>query len=547
MKAELSIHRVNGFLDVDGRRIINQAGEEIILAGWGLGNWLLCEGYMWRSNGADRFDRPRRIELGVEELCGKAYAATFWPRFLENYITEDDIKLMAKMGYNSVRIPINARLFLEEGPGLKWVDTGFEWLDKCIDWCEKHRIYAFIDLHGAPGGQTGANIDDCIDDVPRLFVDQACYDKGIALWEKLAQRYKDRWIVGGYDLLNEPIRPVRFEGDTDLLYLLPRLKAFYKDTIAAIRRIDQKHLITLEGHYWASTTDIFDEVYDDKMVLHFHRYGVLPDISAYQEFIDAAKRLNCPLWLGETGESVPEWFAAMYPLAAELHIGYNLWPWKKMNCLNSPCSVIQPEGWDKLIAYFHGGAHPGYVAAQKLMDKYLENMLLRNCDINADLTAHVFRTPGCTLRGTDFDEIGGNGVSYQCSREIVSPPAYRRSTGMEIVEKFPDYRQDYGFECLFKRYVLALEEKEFACYTFYDLTAQSRIEIACYSAALSTLLIYQDEELLGRFTLGGLLDAQYIGSLRMNTAAKSVIRLEVEAGRVEVEAVITASSKDVNL
>ena len=83
MKKNVSRGRGNGFLDTDGRRIVNEAGEEILLMGWGLGNWLLCEGYMWLANSIPRFDRPRRIESVIEELTGKAYAEKFWKRFRE--------------------------------------------------------------------------------------------------------------------------------------------------------------------------------------------------------------------------------------------------------------------------------------------------------------------------------------------------------------------------------------------------------------------------------------------------------------------------------
>ena len=44
MKKEMSQDRVKGFLDVKGQKIVNGDGEEILLTGWGLGNWLLCEG-----------------------------------------------------------------------------------------------------------------------------------------------------------------------------------------------------------------------------------------------------------------------------------------------------------------------------------------------------------------------------------------------------------------------------------------------------------------------------------------------------------------------
>ena len=63
---KLSRSRVNGFLRAQGREIHNGKGEPIVLSGWGLGNWLLCEGYMWKAG--PRADRPRRIEEGVREV-----------------------------------------------------------------------------------------------------------------------------------------------------------------------------------------------------------------------------------------------------------------------------------------------------------------------------------------------------------------------------------------------------------------------------------------------------------------------------------------------
>ena len=37
--------------------------------------------------------------------------------------------------------------------------------------CRRHRIYVFIDMHAAPGGQTGQNIDDNASDYPELFTE----------------------------------------------------------------------------------------------------------------------------------------------------------------------------------------------------------------------------------------------------------------------------------------------------------------------------------------------------------------------------------------
>lgn len=535
MNAEMSRDRVKGFLTTCGRDIVNESGERILLTGWGLGNWLLPEGYMWLSQGESRFDRPRRIEAVIEELTGSAYAEKFWHSFRDLYITENDIRLMAEQGYNSVRIPLNSRLFLEEGPGLCWVEEGFKRLDRCLDWCETHGLYAIIDLHGAPGGQTGANIDDSIDDQARLFLDQDCYDKGIALWGRIAQRYKDRWIVGGYDLLNEPLRPVRFPGDTNLLPLLPRLKSFYEDAIEAIRQIDTRHLITIEGHQWSTTTEIFTKKYDEQMVIHFHRYGCLPDISSYQPFLDLAEQLDCPLWLGETGENRPEWFAAMYPLSIDLGIGYNLWPWKKMNCINSPCSIKTPKDWQLLIDYAKGGLHPGYEKAQQILDQYLENIRLENCQINESVNAHVFRTPGVTLRATDFDHFPGKGHSYSGLRQENNLYGYRQNTGMAITEKFPKASNVHGFDSRWNRFVLEMNSGEFACYTFYEVIDQTRLDIHCYGKAASVIEISQDGRSLGRFDIGKLDEEQVIGGLRLRRAECSVIRIHVLSGEAEFD------------
>lgn len=539
MKKNVSRSRVNGFLDTDGRRIVNAAGEEILLMGWGLGNWLLCEGYMWMAYNLPRFDRPRRIEAAVEELAGKAWAEKFWKKFRSSYIIESDIQLMADMGYNSVRIPINSRLFIQEGPGVRFVEEGFQCLDRVLDWCETYKLYAFIDLHGAPGGQTGANIDDSVDDVCRLLADDDQFEKGLCLWEEIARRYKDRWIVGGYDLLNEPVRPVRFPGDLSLEQYVPRLSEFYEKCIARIRAIDQKHIVTLEGHHWATETGIFTHVYDPKMVIHFHRYGCAPDITAFQPWLDLSEKLNVPLWLGETGENTMEWFSAMMPLAASLNIGINMWPWKKMNCQNSPCSIIPPMEWQQLMDYARGGAHPGYEKAQKILDEYLKNMRVENCLINEKLAANVFRLPGCIIAGTDFDELPGLGASYWHEQNAPSSVAYRQNTGMALYCQYPDREKRFAFDGEWARYVLRLREGEYACYSLYDVTVLSKLEVACYSQEPAVLEITQDGKPLGAFDLSGTGHRQILSSMHLFNADSCVLRLKALRGTVDIEALMT--------
>lgn len=542
MKKEMSQDRVKGFLDVKGQKIVNGDGEEILLTGWGLGNWLLCEGYMWLSKGSENFDRPRRIEAVIEEFAGKEFAEAFWEKFRSTYITEEDIRYLAELGYNSVRIPLNSRLFLsEEAEEIQFLEEGFGLVDDCIAWCKKYGLYVFLDLHGAPGGQTGANIDDSRDDLPRLFMEQKYFDRGIALWEEIARRYKDEWIVGGYDLLNEPIRPKRFDTDTDVDDLLPRLEEFYEKAIKAVRKIDKRHLFTLEGHHWASDASIFHKKYDEKMVIHFHRYGCQPDISCYQEFMEISQKLDCPLWLGETGENVTEWFTAMYPLAAELSIGYNLWPFKKAETANSPCSIKKPEGWELLIDYANGGEHPGYGKAREILEEYLENIKLANCERRPEVTKAAFRQPGCVIRGTDFDQFPGKGISCSGIFPEENSYGYRTEMGMEIKNRFPDYKQESGFDSGWKRFVLVLGEKEFACYSLFDVEQGSKMRMHLFADEDAETVVWAGEKLLGKFALTAGSDRQEIGPVALPKGERVVIRIEVIRGRIELEEILTES------
>ena len=403
---KMSRSRVDGFLRAEGRTMVNGRGEEILLTGMGVGNWLVPEGYMWRFSG--NYNSPRRIEGLVRDLCGSVYSTYFWKRFRENYITEKDIRAMAEAGFNSVRLPINWRILMEDEPGITWKEEGFRLIDRFLDWCETWRLYVILDVHCAPGGQTGSNIDDSIDDIPRLFTDTASdsWEKAIALWCRIAERYKDRWIVGMYDFLNEPCRsPI--PNAPELPNLDHRLKAFYKEVIAAVRKIDRVHMLSLEGPQWATRVEIFDEQYDDNMCLQFHRYWLPPVEGAYTAYLKKQEEWNYPLYLGETGENETEWFSAMYPLSAELNISYNIWPWKKMDTNNSPLSVRKPAGWDDIIAYTNGGDRPSYEKAQACFDAYLENCLFENCDYITDVIPSIFRRPGCSIRARSWKHMDG--------------------------------------------------------------------------------------------------------------------------------------------
>lgn len=377
--------------------VLYRADQPIILRGMGLGGWLLPEGYMWKFY--TKCDRPRRMEALITELCGSEYAESFWERYYSTYITEADIAWIAEQGLNSVRLAMNARhLFdTDESGHVSFNEGTLRHVDHCISWCKKHGVYLFLDMHGAPGGQTGQNIDDSEKDIPELFTDEKNQDALVEMWRLLAKRYADEPVVGGYDLINEPLPKWNNQYNHLLLPL-------YRRVIAAIREIDWKHVIILEGAHWATDFSVFDdftaEEAADNIVLQFHKYWSDPDEESIAQFVEGGKRLNAPLWMGEGGENNLQWYTYVFPMYERLRIGWCFWSYKKMEVPNSPVTFAQPAQWNRIIAYLDGGERPDPASSREIFDDFLDciargeyhpeiiNALLRRPDVEIPAAAY---------------------------------------------------------------------------------------------------------------------------------------------------------------
>lgn len=379
------------FLHVRGQEIVDQRDHPVLLRGVGLGNWMLPEGYMWHFG--PNADRPRTIEKLVSDLIGVQKADKFWHEYRTNYITESDIARVSELGFNSVRPALDARLFLSEGEHPQYVDEGFELLDNLVGWCGKYGVYVIIDMHAAPGGQTGANIDDSRNDQPELFSNPANQDRLVELWTKIATRYKDNHAVAGYDLLNEPL-PRRTGAEEKYK---SQLEPLYKRITTAIRKADARHLITVEGADWANDWSVFSAPFDKDLVYQFHYYcwdrpEKLHDISRY---LGARRRLKRPVWVGETGEKDDAIYWATTDYFEANGIGWSFWPWKKMEARNGPYSINAPQGWRAITAYSRGGSKPAPESAQKAFDQLLQNIRIENCTFHEDVVNALFhRAPG---------------------------------------------------------------------------------------------------------------------------------------------------------
>jgi endoglucanase len=397
---------MEGFLHVERGGLVDGRGEPVMLRGVGLGNWLLPEGYMWKF-GAPGPQSPREIEALIESLVGEDRATEFWQRFRRTFVTEDDIVRIRAEGMNHVRLPINSRVVIDEDGTL--IDEGFALIDQLIEWCRAHDLWAVLDLHGAPGGQTGTKIDDSPNGSPDLFTDERYRKLTVKLWQSIARRYHDESVVAAYDLLNEPL-PNEYQH----LYA-DRLRDLYREITAAIREVDANHLISYEGTHWATNWEIFTEVWDPNSILQFHKYWSAPDRPSIQQYIDTGRRLALPIYMGEGGENYLDWIQTAFQLYEDCGISWNFWPWKKVDTFTSPCSVDAPAGWSQIVGYAVGRSlKPDAAAAWETLNELLEAMALSRCTYRPEVISALLRRAPLRIPASGFG-FRGAGRSYQTS------------------------------------------------------------------------------------------------------------------------------------
>lgn len=429
------------YLKTSHKKIVNECGEEVILKGYAAGNWMVQEAFLFGTGGfhadfkpfmrAQGMDRARTIHQTITEVCGVRYAESFWSQYYRNYFAEEDIQHLKKCGFNSVRLPFIARAFLKEEPEIVWNEENFRILDQIIDWCEKYEVYVILDMHAACAGQSAVGCDDGVDNYPHLFMDAEGWDRTVLVWKTLAERYKGKAAIAGYELLNEPIALPKWDS------YIPLLLDFYQECIHEIRSVDQKHMIFLQGHRFAKRADIFTEDMDPlchNWVLTFHVYESLPDLGLLGPILAERERLNVPVWVGETGGS-KHWLSVLCGMLIENDMGFNIWCHKAVERPNAPtlCTYQLPEDFHKVVEYVQqGSSKPSYAEAMKIFDAYLENIKFENCEIHEDQMHAILRTVPLSIPAIGYD---WNSDSHKGKYPYCSFNGYRREDHFQMILK----------------------------------------------------------------------------------------------------------------
>lgn len=372
------------YVRVQGPDLIRPNGEKLFIQGTNLGNWLNPEGYMF---GFQKCNSYGMINQMFAELVGPHVTADFWRNFKDRYITRADIDFIAATGANTIRLPFHYKLFTDEdymgNVSPLSSGEGFARIDSVVSWCKANDLYLILDMHDAPGGQTGDNIDDSYG-YPWLFQDEEAQQQYCNIWRLIADRYKAETTILGYELINEPL-PHYLENKEELNQLVEPL---YKRVTAVIREVDANHIILLGGPQWNSNFEPFtDWSFDSKLMYTCHRYGGPATREAIQSYIDFRDKTQLPMYMGEIGHNTMQWQTDFSHVMQEANIGYTFWPYKKMgdSCMNG---FGRAEGWQSVIDFSNADrstyelmrqARPDQQQSRQLMQQLLDSCQFAAC------------------------------------------------------------------------------------------------------------------------------------------------------------------------
>ncbi len=432
-----SVFAQQNYLKRDGDRIVDAQGNNVLLRGIGLGNYMVWEPYMWSvSNYVTGGNNTMHAILNrIGKALDPADLSYFVDQYMANYITRRDVDSLKAWGFNSIRLPMHYNLFIsKDAADNTYIEKGFEMTERLRQWCEANQMYLILDLHAAPGGQGDDHaISDS--DGPALWTGDVngtadqYQTKTLLFWQEVARRFADKEWIGGYDLLNETN------------YSNPALLSLYKRIVKQIRQYDNKHLILLEGNWFANdfssiSPDKWGTDWDANTGFSCHRYW-----SGHNSYAGSSLRdtYNVPLWLGESGENSNEWFYKEIKNAESLNVGWAWWAYKKIDNISGLLSIKSNTAFEKIKTYLNNetGLDINDKAGNLAIFKsFLDNVRIENCKINRDV---IFSMIGQQSDATATRPYGANlvpGVIPANEYDMgLQGYAYNENSGSQVVER----------------------------------------------------------------------------------------------------------------
>ena len=180
----------------------------------------------------------------------------------DNFITEEDIRRIAGMGLDHVRVPVDYTVIeTEEGEP---IEAGYRHIDDCVRWCRANGLHMILDIHKT-FGYSFDPLDK--DDKTIFFKDPARQKRFFDMWRTIAKRYSAATDVVAYELLNEIV-----EAEVRDLWNGIAMRA-----IEAIREFAPDTWIIFGGVLYNAVTSVpfLADTPDRKVAYTFHCYEPL--------------------------------------------------------------------------------------------------------------------------------------------------------------------------------------------------------------------------------------------------------------------------------
>ncbi len=151
---------------------------------------------------------------------------------------ESDFQLISELGFNFVRLPMDYRIWINNGDWNEFDQHQMQEIDQAIEWGIKYQVHVCLNFHRAPG-YTVAQPPEKTD----LWTDTETQKVCAMHWAYFARRYKDipnKYL--SFNLLNEP-KDINKDKFIKVIKIL----------VEAIRNEDPNRLIISDGINWGQT------------------------------------------------------------------------------------------------------------------------------------------------------------------------------------------------------------------------------------------------------------------------------------------------------
>jgi len=182
----------------------------------------------------------------------------------EEWITENDIRYIAHLGFDHVRLPIDEKeLWHEDG---SQNTAAFDLMKAALGWCEKEGLNVIVDLHTVRAHHFNAG--EAREGGNTLWTDPEEQAHFIDLWRQLSEHLK-RYPVDflAYEIMNEPTA----EDPEDWNRLIAKSTEF-------IRSVEPDRVLIFGGNMWQMPEFLpllFVPDGDKNIILSFHTYEPL--------------------------------------------------------------------------------------------------------------------------------------------------------------------------------------------------------------------------------------------------------------------------------